>query len=105
MKFNYIKFKNFLSFGDYLCVIDLSEPGLTLITGDNQKDGGSNGSGKSTAIVDSITYALFGKTTKKLKAEGAVSEWAVAWGQAWSDDPVCSGGARRVVDGQPCGPP
>ena len=46
MKFNYVKFKNFLSFGDYLCVIDLSQPGLTLITGDNQKDGGSNGSGK-----------------------------------------------------------
>ena len=73
MRFNYVKFKNFLSFGDYLCQIDLSEPGLTLITGDNQKDGGSNGSGKSTAIVDSVTYALFGKTTKRLKAEDVVN--------------------------------
>lgn len=46
MKFNYIKFKNFLSYGDEINTIDLSEPGTTLITGVNEKDGGSNGSGK-----------------------------------------------------------
>jgi DNA repair exonuclease SbcCD ATPase subunit len=54
-------------------MIDLSEPGLTLIMGENQKEGGSNASGKSTAIVDSITYTLFGKTTKNLKADEVIN--------------------------------
>lgn len=73
MKFKYVKFKNFLSFGDYLCEINLSEPGLTLIMGENQKEGGSNGAGKSVSIVDSIVYSLFGKTTKNLKADEVVN--------------------------------
>lgn len=73
MKFNYVKFKNFLSYGDDIYTIPLSESGVTLITGSNQKDGGSNGSGKSTAVVESVVYALFGQTTKKLKAEQVVN--------------------------------
>jgi len=46
MKFNYVKFKNFMSYGDEVYTISLSEPGITLITGNNRRDGGSNGSGK-----------------------------------------------------------
>jgi DNA repair exonuclease SbcCD ATPase subunit len=73
MKFNYVKFKNFLSYGDDIYTIPLAEAGITLISGSNLKDGGSNGSGKSTAIVESVVYALFGQTTKKLKAEQIVN--------------------------------
>lgn len=73
MKFNYVKFKNFGSFGNEIHTIDLSESGITLVTGINLKDPGSNGSGKSLAIVESVVYALFGQTTKKLKAEEIVN--------------------------------
>lgn len=73
MKFNYVRFKNFLSFGDELYTIQLSDPGITLLTGDNQKDGGSNGSGKSSAIVESVVYGLFGQTTKNLKADQIIN--------------------------------
>jgi DNA repair exonuclease SbcCD ATPase subunit len=77
MKFSYVKFKNFLSFGgDILYEISLDEPGITLITGSNNKDGGSNGSGKSTAIVEAIVYAIFGTTTKDLKANQVVNNKA-----------------------------
>lgn len=73
MKFNYVRFKNFLSYGEDIQEIDLSQPGITLVVGENKRDGGSNGSGKSTATVESIVYALFGKTTKKLKADDVVN--------------------------------
>jgi DNA repair exonuclease SbcCD ATPase subunit len=56
-----------------MCEIDLSRPGITLLSGENQKDGGSNGSGKSSAIVETIVYSLFGQTTKNLKAEQVVN--------------------------------
>lgn len=73
MKFNYVRFKNFLSYGEDIQKIDLSQPGITLVVGENKRDGGSNGSGKSTATVESVVYALFGKTTKKLKADDVVN--------------------------------
>lgn len=73
MKFNYVKFKNFLSYGDDIYTIPLADPGVSLISGNNKKDGGSNGSGKSTAVVESVVYALFGQTTKKLKADQVVN--------------------------------
>lgn len=73
MKFNYINFKNFLSFGDETQSVDLSKEGIILVIGKNLRDGGSNGAGKSTCIVDTITYALYGKTTKKLNAEDIIN--------------------------------
>jgi DNA repair exonuclease SbcCD ATPase subunit len=51
----------------------MSDPGVTLVTGTNKRNGGSNGAGKSTAVVDSITYGLFGQTSKKLKMEQVVN--------------------------------
>lgn len=62
-----------MSYGDDVYTISLSSIGITLITGSNKKDGGSNGSGKSTAIVESVVYALYGQTTKKLKAEHVIN--------------------------------
>lgn len=62
-----------MSYGDELQILDLSSKGIRLVTGTNSKDGGSNGSGKSTAVVDAICYGLFGKTTKRLKADEIVN--------------------------------
>jgi DNA repair exonuclease SbcCD ATPase subunit len=62
-----------MSYGDELQVLDLSNRGIKLVVGENEKDGGSNGSGKSTAVVDAICYGLFGKTTKRSKADDVVN--------------------------------
>jgi DNA repair exonuclease SbcCD ATPase subunit len=73
MIFKYIKFKNFLSYGENIETIDLTKPGIKLVLGKNMQDDGSNGSGKSSAVVDSIVYALYGKTTKKLLTDDVVN--------------------------------
>jgi DNA repair exonuclease SbcCD ATPase subunit len=69
MRFNYIRFKNFLSYGDEMQELNFSDNGINLVIGKNNKDGGSNGSGKSSGVVESLVYGLFGKTTKKIKAD------------------------------------
>jgi len=46
MRFNYVKFKNFLSYGEEITKVQLYKTGITFVTGENKKDGGSNGSGK-----------------------------------------------------------
>jgi DNA repair exonuclease SbcCD ATPase subunit len=73
MKFEYVKFKNFLSYGEELTTLPLNDPGVWLVLGENQKDDGSNGAGKSAAAIDSIVYALFGRTTKKIKADSIIN--------------------------------
>ena len=57
--FKKIKFKNFGSFGNKFTEINLTKTGTTLVCG-------SNGSGKSFALLDSITFALFGKPFRKI---------------------------------------
>lgn len=51
--FKSLKYKNFLSTGDYFTSIDLYKNPTTLIVG-------NNGSGKST-VLDALSFALFGK--------------------------------------------
>lgn len=58
--FHYSKFRNFLSFGQRDVVIDLQESKTTLISGDS-------GAGKSSLIVEAITFCLFGKSFRKIK--------------------------------------
>jgi DNA repair exonuclease SbcCD ATPase subunit len=57
--FKTVKFKNFGSFGNNFTQINLDKNTTTLICG-------NNGSGKSFAFLDSITYALFGKPFRKI---------------------------------------
>lgn len=57
--FKKIKFKNFGSFGNSWTELQLNEKNTTLVCG-------TNGSGKSFAFLDSITFALFGKPFRKI---------------------------------------
>lgn len=57
--FNKVRFKNFGSFGNNFTEIVLDANNTTLICG-------NNGSGKSFAFLDSITFALFGKPFRKI---------------------------------------
>lgn len=69
-------FKNFLSFGDKLQYIDLSGENLSIILGENFDMGGEdsrNGVGKS-AIIDAISYALFGKSIRGVSGPKLVNK-------------------------------
>lgn len=57
--FEKVRFKNFGSFGNNFSEIVLDKSNTTLICG-------NNGSGKSFAFLDSITFALFGKPFRKI---------------------------------------
>tara|TARA_Y100001963_G_scaffold146476_1_gene221488 strand:- start:6684 stop:8405 length:1722 start_codon:yes stop_codon:yes gene_type:complete len=57
--FREVKFKNFGSFGNYDTSISLDRHRMTLVSG-------KNGHGKSFALLDSITFALFGKPFRKI---------------------------------------
>ena len=57
--FQSVKFKNFGSFGNYFTEIDLNSNDMSLVSG-------PNGHGKSYALLDSITFALFGKPFRKI---------------------------------------
>ncbi len=57
--FEKVRFKNFGSFGNYITEIDLSKNPTTLVAG-------NNGHGKSFALLDSITFALFGRPFRKI---------------------------------------
>ena len=59
IKFEKVRFKNFGSFGNTMSEIILDKNSTTLICG-------NNGSGKSFAFLDSITFALFGKPFRKI---------------------------------------
>ena len=59
IEFEKISFQNFLSFGDSPTEINLSNFKTTLVTG-------SNFSGKSSSILDTITFALFGKAFRNI---------------------------------------
>lgn len=58
IRFNTIKWKNFLSTGNVSTEVKLNVIGTTLIVGEN-------GAGKST-ILDALTFVLFGKTFRNI---------------------------------------
>ena len=66
IQFKTVRFKNFGSFGNNFTQIDLTKNTTTLICG-------NNGSGKSFAFLDSITYGLFGKPFRKINISQLVN--------------------------------
>lgn len=57
--FEKVRFKNFGSFGNSFTELELTKRPMTLVSG-------NNGHGKSFALLDSITFALFGKPFRKI---------------------------------------
>lgn len=57
IQFKSISFRNFLSYGNTLTTYDFT-PGITRIRGEN-------GAGKSSCVVDTVCFALFGKTYRR----------------------------------------
>ena len=60
LKFKELHLRNFLSFGNIMTVIDLSDEMSTLIVGENVDANSNNGAGKTT-IINAICYALYNK--------------------------------------------
>lgn len=60
VKFHSVKFKNLLSYGNVETEIVLDKFRHTIVTA-------TNGAGKSSAYLDSITYALYGKPYRNIK--------------------------------------
>ena len=70
--FNRVEMKNFMAVKE--ATLDLDNRGLVLIEGKNKSNDSftSNGASKTT-LITSITYALYGKTEKGLKADEVVN--------------------------------
>ena len=63
--FESIRYKNFLSSGNYFTEIDLNKNKSTLVVG-------HNGAGKST-VLDALSFALFGKPHRKISKNQLVN--------------------------------
>lgn len=59
IKFEYVRWRNFLSTGNAFTEIDICKSPTTLVVG-------TNGAGKST-FIDALCFALFGKPFRKIK--------------------------------------
>lgn len=59
INFKTVRFRNFGSFGNNETEINLDKHNFVLVSG-------NNGHGKSFALLDSITFALFGKPFRKI---------------------------------------
>lgn len=64
--FKKIRFKNFLSTGNSFNEIIFDEHERTLVTA-------SNGSGKSSSCIDSITFALYGKSHRNIRKDQLIN--------------------------------
>lgn len=67
--FGELSLQNFLSFGEKRVRVRLDQPGLTCVIGknlDSTDDDAANGCGKS-ALLDGISYVLFGKPIRRVK--------------------------------------
>ena len=71
--FNSVEFKNFMSFGNLPTVIQLDDPGTTLIVGENLDDGGSSGAGKTT-LFGAISYACFDKIPSGVSKDRLINQ-------------------------------
>lgn len=67
IEFKSVQFKNFVGFGNVENKIELNTNKKTLIVG-------NSGAGKSAMIIESITFALFGKPFRKIKKNELVNK-------------------------------
>jgi DNA repair exonuclease SbcCD ATPase subunit len=79
IKFVSVSIRNFMSIGDVPLVFDFKS-GISFVVGKNydvsdQNDNNliSNGSGKTVVLVDSLLFALYGKTQRKIKKSEIVN--------------------------------
>ena len=66
IEFQKIEFKNIGTFGNYPTVIDFTEAPTTLVVG-------ANGAGKSFALLDTLTFALYGTAFRNINKNQIVN--------------------------------
>jgi DNA repair exonuclease SbcCD ATPase subunit len=73
MRWDYIEINNFMSIRN--AVLNFEKQGLVLVEGQNHTSEAfaANGVGKTTALVDSVLYALFDTTSKGIKADDVIN--------------------------------
>jgi DNA repair exonuclease SbcCD ATPase subunit len=73
MRWDYIEINNFMSIRN--AVLNFEKQGLVLVEGQNltSEAFAANGVGKTTALVDSVLYALFDTTSKGIKADDVIN--------------------------------
>ncbi|MCK5344042.1 MAG: AAA family ATPase, partial [Candidatus Heimdallarchaeota archaeon] len=76
LRFKSLSLRNFLSYGNIPTVIQLDQPGTTLIVGedlDNTERGtGANGVGK-TVIVNALAYGMYDKPISNISKDNLVN--------------------------------
>lgn len=73
IEFSSTKMQHFLSVGFEEVEIKYDPSGMYMVKGINLDRGGSNGSGKTSILLDAILFCLFGKTFKPLSKQMAVA--------------------------------
>lgn len=71
--FKNVTVQNFMSFGDTTTLFSY-EKGMHVVTGAVKPGGKRNGAGKSTILVDSIVFSIYGRTMRKVKKESIINE-------------------------------
>ena len=71
IEFEYIKFRNFLTFGNKEQTLYF-KTGINSVTGTDVRTGRSNGSGKSS-MCEVLTFCLFGKTSKNINKDKIIN--------------------------------
>lgn len=73
IKFEKVKVRNFLSFGPNPIEFEYKN-GLNFVTGFNKDYNTFNGVGKTSLLVESISFALFGETYRDISQSGIINE-------------------------------
>lgn len=73
LRFKELQIRNFLSFGNQLVSIDLSNIGSTLIQGENIDASSNNGAGKTT-IINALCYSLYNKPFDSISLQKLINQ-------------------------------